>query len=60
MPRNTRQNDTDAGVPFEVLDGRTLKYVLAARTTVGHDGQSVYGNFAIILTHRMEHWELVW
>ena len=40
-PEVPRMNNSDSGVPFEVLDGHTLEYVLAARTTVGADGQSV-------------------
>ena len=36
-----RRNNSDAGIPFEVLDAHTREYVLAAKTTVAADGQSV-------------------
>ena len=38
MPRH---NNTDAGVPFELLDAHTSEYVLAAKTTISSDGKSV-------------------
>eukprot|EP00729_Bicosta_minor_P016387 gene16387-1736_t len=40
-PEVPRNNNTDSGVPFEVLDSRTNEYVLAAKTTVSPDGNSV-------------------
>ena len=40
-PEVPRANNSDSGVPFEVLDAHTNEYVLAARTTVSSDGQSV-------------------
>jgi hypothetical protein len=40
-PEVPRKNNTDGGVPFEVLDAHTSEYVLAARTTVSSDGKSV-------------------
>ena len=44
-PRHTSKANqsvtSDGGVPFEVLDGRTGEYVLAAKTTVSSDGKGI-------------------
>ena len=44
-PRHTNKLNTsitsDGGVPFEVLDGKTGEYHLAAKTTVSSDGKSI-------------------
>lgn len=40
-PTVPRENNTDGGIPFEVLDAQTGEYVLAAKTTVSSDGKSV-------------------
>jgi hypothetical protein len=40
-PEVPRRNNTDGGVPFEVLDARTGEYILAAKTVVSADGKTV-------------------